>query len=338
MSTSAAETGAQRPVLGTGLDGELPSPVPVPAPLRPASRPPRLRAGDVVAVVSPSGPVPESRIDRGVAVLRSWGLEVRVMPHARGRHTERGYLAGTDEQRAEDFAAAWLDPDVRAVVCARGGYGAQRMVDLVDWDALRGADPTVLVGFSDVTALHQAVAARLGLVTLYGPMAGAVSFLESRAAQRHLRATLYAPESVRVIARRRAHALRGGAATGVTTGGCLSLLTTSVGTPSTLGTARGGIVLLEDVDERAYRVDSFLTHLRRSGWFDGAAGVALGSWEGCDPDVEDVVAERLDGLGVPVLGELGFGHGPEPRTVPLGVLAHLDADAGRLTLEEPALA
>jgi muramoyltetrapeptide carboxypeptidase len=338
MTTPAARARARRPLPDADDDTAPPAPRPAPRALEPAARPPHLRPGDVVAVVSPSGPVPEARIDRGVAVLRSWGLEVRVMAHARAQDPERAYLAGTDEQRADDFAAAWLDPDVRAVVCARGGYGAQRMVDLVDWGALRGADPTVLVGFSDVTALHQAVAARLGLVTLYGPMAGAASFLESRVAQRHLRATLCEPESVRVVTRRHAHVLHGGVATGVTTGGCLSLLTTSVGAPNTLGTARGGIVLLEDVDEKAYRVDAFLTHLRRSGWFDGAAGVGLGSWQGCDPDVEEVVAERLAGLDVPVLGELGFGHCPDPRTVPLGVLAHLDAGAGRLTLEEPALA
>ena len=151
-----------------------------------------------------------------------------------------------------------------------------------------------------------------------------------------MRTTLFAPESVQVLSHPSAHALVGGAAVGVTTGGCLSMLTTSVATPSAL-TARGGLVLLEDVDEKAYRLDSYLTHLRRSGWFDGAAGVVLGSWADCEP-AEPVVADVLGDLGVPILGDFGFGHGDDPITVPLGVLAELDADAGKLTLDQPALA
>ena len=128
----------------------------------------------------------------------------------------------------------------------------------------------------------------------------------------------------------------GGRATGVTIGGCVSVLSTSVATTAFTGT-RGGMALLEDVNEPAYRLDSYLTHLRRAGWFDGVAGIVLGSWAGCEP-AEPVVVDVLGDLGVPILGELGFGHGPDPITVPLGVGADLDADAGTLTLELPALA
>ena len=103
------------------------------------------------------------------------------MPHVRDVHPVHSYLAGDDAARADDFTAAWAAPDVRAIVCVRGGYGAQRMIDLVDWAALRAAEPKVLVGYSDVTALHQAVAARLGLVTLHGPMSGTGSFVSSLA-------------------------------------------------------------------------------------------------------------------------------------------------------------
>jgi len=305
-------------------------------PLTAGVRPPRLRKGDVVALVAPSGPVPPDQLDAGVAILQSWALRVRVMPHVRDVHPLHLYLAGDDEARAEDFCNAWAAPDVRAIVCVRGGYGAQRMTDLVDWSALRSAEPTVLVGYSDITALHQAVAARLGVVTLHGPMTAARTFLDSPAAQEHLRMTLFEPESVQVLLRPSARPLVGGAAVGVTTGGCLSMLTTSVATPSALR-ARGGLVLLEDVDEKAYRLDSYLTHLRRSGWFDGAAGVVLGSWADCEP-AEPVVADVLGDLGVPILGDFGFGHGDDPITVPLGVLAELDADAGKLTLDQPALA
>ncbi len=305
-------------------------------PLTACVRPRRLSDGDVVALIAPSGPVPGDRLDAGIAVLQSWGLRVRVMPHVRDVHPIHTYLAGADDGRAEDFCTAWAAPEVRAIVCVRGGYGSQRMADLVDWSALRSAEPTVLLGYSDVTALQQAVAARLGVVTLHGPMAGTQSFLDSRAAQQHLRTTLFEPEAVQVMSPPAARPLVGGTAVGVTTGGCLSVLSMSVATPTAL-TAAGGLVLLEDVTEKAYRIDSYLTHLRRSGWFDGAAGVVLGSWADCEP-AEPVVADVLGGLGVPILADLGFGHGDDPITVPLGVLAELDADGGKLTLDQPALA
>ena len=321
-----------------GHDGLVTSPIA--APLTPGVRPPRLREGELVALVAPSGPVPHDQLDAGVAILESWGLGVRVMPHVRDVHPVHAYLAGADMGRAEDFSNAWAASDVRAIVCVRGGYGSQRMLDLIDWAALRAAEPKVLVGYSDVTALHQAIATELGVVTLHGPMSGTGSFVNSPAAQEHLRATLFEPESVQVLSspagQAAARPLVGGAAVGVTTGGCVSMLTTSVATRTSLA-ARGGLVLLEDVDEKAYRIDSYLTHLRRSGWFDGAAGVVLGSWADCEP-VEDVVTDVLGDLGVPILGDLGFGHGADSITVPLGVLAELDADAGQLTLEQPALA
>lgn len=307
------------------------------APLNAGVRPPRLRDGDVVALVSPSGPAPSDQLDAGVTVLQSWGLRVRVMPHARDTHRVHAYLAGDDEGRASDFSTAWADSDVRAIVCVRGGYGAQRMTDLVDWSALRRAEPTVLVGYSDVTALHQAVATQLGVATLHGPMSATRSFLDSAAVQRQLWTTLFEPESVQVLSAPAAHALVGGTAVGVTTGGCLQVLATSVATPSAPRTAGGGLVLLEDVDEKAYRIDSYLTQLRRSGWFDGADGFVVGSWADCEP-AEPVVADVLGDFGVPILGDLGFGHGVDPITVPLGALAELDADAGTLTLEQPALA
>jgi muramoyltetrapeptide carboxypeptidase len=304
--------------------------------LRPLISPPRLRPGDTVAVVAPSGPVPAERLDAGVGHLREWGLDVQVMPHVRDTHPVHRYLAGSDAARAADLQEAWLDPDVRAVLAVRGGYGATRMVDLVDWDALAATDLKVLVGYSDCTVLHQAVALHLGVVSLHGPMPGTASFLGSEAAREHLRQTLFEPDGAQKLTGPRAHTLVGGTARGVTTGGCVSLLTTSVGVGTTPPSAAGGIVLLEDVDERAYRIDSFLTHLLRVGWFDGALGVVLGSWQDCDP-VEPVILDLLGPLGIPVLGELGFGHGPDPLTVPLGVTVELDADAGTLTLDQPAL-
>ncbi|MEU6223881.1 LD-carboxypeptidase [Streptomyces sp. NPDC047042] len=308
--------------------------------MKPLVRPSRLAPGARVAVVASSGPVREERLQAGLDILRGWDLEPVVAPHVLDRHGEFDYLAGTDADRAADFQAAWCDPAVDAVLCARGGYGAQRMVDLLDWDALRAAGPKVLVGYSDVTALHEAFAVRLGLVTLHGPMVSAVDFLKNARSQDHLRATLFDPESVRVV-----EAAAGGSvlvperARGVTLGGCLAILATERGSPHARAGARGGLLMIEDVGESPYRIDRTLTQLLRTGWLDGVAGIALGSWERCGPyeELRAVFTDRLGGLGVPVVEEFGFGHCEGALTIPVGVTAELDAEAGTLTLEEPAL-
>lgn len=304
------------------------------------TRPPRLTPGARVAVVATSGPVPPGTLESGLEVLRGWDLDPVVMPHVLDEHPAFGHLAGTDEARAGDLERAWCDPAVSAVICARGGYGAQRMVDLVDWAAIRAARPKVFVGYSDVTALHEAFAVRTGLSTLHGPMPATAAFLKDTAAQESLRATLFEPESVMTLGPGAGGgALLPGRASGITLGGCVSLLAAGLGTPHARPSARGGLLLIEDVGEEAYRLDRILTQLLRSGWLDGVAGVGLGSWEDCGPyeEVRALLLDRLSGLGVPVAEKLGFGHGPGSSTVPLGLPAVLDADAGTLTLNVPAL-
>ncbi|GGK75175.1 S66 peptidase family protein [Streptomyces flaveus] len=306
--------------------------------MKPLLRPRRLAPGARVAVVAPSGPVPEERLQAGLDILRGWDLDPVVGPHVLDRHPEFAYLAGTDADRAADFQAAWCDPTIDAVLCARGGYGAQRMVDLLDWDALRAAGPKVFLGYSDITALHEAFATRMDLVTLHGPMVAAVDFLKNARAQEHLRATLFEPESVRTITSS-GRSLTPGRARGVLLGGCLSLLAADLGTPWAHPSARGGLLCLEDVGEETYRLDRYLTQLLRAGWFDGVAGVVLGSWAECAPyeEVRALVLDRLGGLGVPIAEEFGFGHGEGALTIPFGVRAELDAERASLTLDVPAL-
>ncbi|MFF9838056.1 LD-carboxypeptidase [Streptomyces sp. NPDC013740] len=315
------------------------APLTATAPVPALVRPPRLRPGDRVAVVAPSGPVPEERLRAGLDILRGWELDPVVAPHVLDTHPELGYLAGQDAARARDLTEAWCDPGVSAVLCARGGYGAQRMVDLVDWAAIRAAGPKVLVGYSDVTALHEAFATRVGLATLHGPMVAAAAFLQDPGTRESLRATLFEPESVRTIATAAAGALVPGRARGVTLGGCVSLLAADLGTPHARPSAAGGLLLLEDVGEDPYRLDRILTQLLRAGWLDGVAGIGLGSWEDCGPyeEVRAVLADRLGGLGVPVVERMGFGHDASAPTVPFGIPGVLDAEAGTLTLDVPAL-
>lgn len=306
----------------------------------------RLRAGDRVAVVAPGGPVAPAELAAGIALLESWGLAVVRGRHLGDRHARLPYLAGEDRDRAADLQAAWCDPDLAAVFCARGGYGCLRTLrhlDLAAMAAATTARPKVFAGSSDVTALHAVLGPGMDLVTLYAPMVATAAFAEPTTHE-HLRRTLFEPEATMVLSgpatEPLVEPLGGGRATGVIAGGNLSLLVSGLGVPGVPPPPDGAIAVIEDVCEAAYRVDHFLTHLLRAGWFDRIAGVALGSWHGCGPlaEIRAVAEDRLGPLGVPVLWELGFGHGARQLTVPLGAVAELDAGAGTLTLRRPALA
>lgn len=300
-------------------------------------RPSRLHPGDLVAVTAPAGPVRKERLEAGLERLRTWGLRVRVQPHTLDTHP-LGYLAGTDADRAADFADTWMDDDVAAVIAGRGGYGVHRILGLLDWRRLAEARPKILVGFSDVTALHQAVAHRLGLVTLHSHVTTSLGASAGDSAER-LRAMLFEPAIVDLFDGAAIRGLVHGGATGVLVGGNLTMLASGVGTPFARP-ARGGIVLLEDVAEEPYRLDRLLTQLLHSGWFEGVRGIVLGDFSDCgDPvAVEATLLERLTTLDVPLVAGFDFGHTPTSRSVPLGVRATLDASAdGRaaLTLAEP---
>lgn len=308
--------------------------------VRPLKRPKRLRPGDRVGIVAPSGPVPEEKLTEGLEFLREWGLEPVVANHVCDPHPSFDYLAGIDEHRVRDFQESWCDPSLSAVFAARGGYGTQRVLDLLDWDALRDAAPKVFVGYSDLTVMHEALAQQLGLVTLHGPMATSASFLADGATREHLRRTLFEPESVpEITPEAGTRTLVPGRACGVTLGGNLSLLAAERGTGHSRPSAAGGILLLEDVAQPPYSLDRLLTQLLRSGWLEGVAGIALGSWTDCGghEEVREVLRERLIPLGVPIVEGLVFGHDSSTLTLPLGVPAVLDADARTLTYDEPGL-
>ncbi|MFE0306463.1 LD-carboxypeptidase [Amycolatopsis sp. NPDC058986] len=298
-------------------------------------RPPRLREGDTIALVAPAGPVPQALLDAALPVLRGWGVRVRLGTGVRAEPSSPRYLSDSDSRRAAEFTGAWLDPDVHCVLAARGGYGTQRMLDLVDWPALRSAGPKILAGSSDITALHRAVDVHLGLESLLSPMPASELFDETAA--EHLRLTLFEPEKTRVLRSDGFETLVPGQATGRLVGGNLAILAAGVGTAE--HRPAEGIAVLEDVTESVYRLDRMLTQLLRSGWFAGVRGVVLGSWAGCgDPaEIRAMLVDRLSPLGVPVVGEFGFGHVRSSPTVPLGAEAELDAGLGTLSLVSPAL-
>jgi muramoyltetrapeptide carboxypeptidase len=309
-----------------------PAPPPRP-PLTPTRFPAALRPGDTVALVAPSGPVREERVAGAVALLTGWGLRVAPGADVYARH---GFLAGTDGQRLAGLNAALADPLVRGVVCARGGYGVQRIVDGLDLDAVR-ADPKLVVGFSDITALHLALWRGARLASLHGPVATQLAEDFAPASVDSLRAAIGTDRPVVLAADPESEtgALRvPGTAVGTLLGGNLCLLAASVGTPDEPD-LQGAVLLLEEVDEPPYKVDRMLTQLRRAGVLDGVAGVAVGQFTRCADEwpmsTVDVLADRLGDLGVPVLGGLPVGHGPGALTVPVGVPATLDVAAGTLT-------
>lgn len=294
-----------------------------------------MRQGDTVAVVSPSGPPDAVLLRRGIERLEGLGLKVVAGAHVLDRH-DLGYLAGSDAARAADLQAAWCDPAVSAVFCSRGGYGAARLLGLLDWDAMRAAaslprpgGPKILVGSSDITALHHAFAAELGVPTLHGPMPaaqtiGGESGPEPRGWE-HFRAALAgaAPPVTGDLV------LAPGRAEGVLAGGNLALLASMCGTRYHPSFA-GRIALLEDIGEEPYRIDRMLTQLLQGGAFDGVRGLALGSWVGCG-DPYPVLRDRLLPLGVPIVAGLPVGHGTPQMSVWLGALGVIDTESCSLS-------
>ena len=262
-------------------------------------------------------------------MLRSWGLRVHVAPAvADGCCGELPWLAGSDEERARRLTEAWTDPDVRAVWAARGGCGTHRVLDLLDWPELRAAGPSVVVGFSDLTAFHQAVGVRLGMATLHGPVVTQLGDGDPAAAEA-TRAAVMDDSSWTLVGR----GVAPGASEGVLVGGNLTVLAAGAGTPLTRS-ARNGIAVLEDVDEPPFRVDRVLTQLLRTGWFEGVRGVALGQFTRCgDPEtLRLLLRRRLEPLDGPIVEELPVGHVPRNLPVALGVPARIDGRAGTLTV------
>lgn len=300
-------------------------------------RPPRLRPGDRVALLTPSSPSDLERLDEGIDVLRFCGLEPQEYPSARARGTVHPFLSGTDAERAESLRTALLDDSVAGVMTVCGGYGSQRMLEVLDWTGLDAVAPKVVVGYSDVTGLLEALASRLGWSSVMGPMVDDGEFRESYSFT-SLWSCLTSPERYGPLAFPDAKTLVRGTAEGLTTGGNLSLLTGSVGT-STTWTPPSGIVLVEDEQEDPPRTDIMLTHLRRAGFFDRASAVVAGTFtnSGNEPGLQAVLDDRLGDLGIPVITGANLGHGGHVQTWPIGVRARLDADARVVTLLEPPL-
>jgi muramoyltetrapeptide carboxypeptidase len=292
-----------------------------------------LQPGDRVRLVSPSSAPDREAVARFSAILEGWGLAVDVGPHAFDR---LAFLAGTDEHRAADLNDALRDPATRAVFTTRGGKGAYRIADRLDFDAAR-RDPKPLVGFSDATVLQLALWKHARAPSVHGPDASWAASHASPTSVESLRAALMEAGPVVLHADPRAETAAlttRGQAAGVLLGGNLDLIATAAGWA--LPSFADAILLLEDVDRWLGHLDRVLTMLVNGSHLRGVRGVAVGHFTRCLSAGEwsylDVLRDRLGRLGVPILGGLPVGHDPDARAVPLGAAATLDTAGGTLTI------
>ena len=331
-----------------------------------------LRIGDTVAIVAPAYPLDRERTEQAVRRLTGMGFRTKLVGDL---YTRRGYLAGRDEARAQALTEAYRDPDVRVIFCGTGGYGTTRILEHLDFDVIR-RNPKVLVGFSDVTALHLAIQKETGQITFHGPNLmwglGSLDRGLTPFASAHLWRAVCTPDALEALRGRpgesvpgldrtavsgplaydlsmleaespRPTVLRPGRARGRLIGGNLSLVCALVGTRWEIDT-RGRILFLEDVGEDPYRIDRFLRQLKQAGKLDGVAGVILGRWHKCvaeEPErslsLDEIFSDYFADAPYPVVVQFPVGHVRDNATLPEGALAELDADAITLRILEPTV-
>jgi muramoyltetrapeptide carboxypeptidase len=319
-------------------------------------KPRALRKGDTIGIIAPASPLFEhGDIEFMYQWLQKLGLRYKL-----GKHIFETYsdLAGTDEARLEDLHTMWADPDVAAIVPIRGGNGAARLLPHLDFELIR-KNPKLFIGYSDITALHIPIHQRTGLVTFYGPMAA--SFYKANYTYHYFVKAVMSNKPIGLIVdpvpnevwNPKYPPCRLVIAEGKTkarlTGGCMTLIRQLMGTPYEIDT-RGKILFLEDLEEEPHSIDRYLSQLLLAGKLQQAAGIMIAECINCKPgdsnrnsfhlnySVESVLRERLGNLGIPVVYGMRFGHGNDQATMPLGVMATLEARQNkvRFKIEENA--
>lgn len=297
------------------------------------------KPGDCVAIAAPGACLtPEGRehLGQAVSVLEEFGFYVKAkLDPLRRSH----YLAGDDRERAEDLMALFSDPEVRAIFCARGGYGSQRIIPFLDSEIIR-RNPKVFVGSSDITSLLVYLLEACQLIPFHGPNLATAQFLEgdAKVTQSSLKEALHRgfPAEIPLC-----KPLKTGSGKGKIKGGCLSLLVTTVGTSYEID-LDGAILFVEDFNEPLYRIDRMLTHLRQAGKLDRIRGIVFGEMVSCEGrdgiDLETVVLDLFEDLEIPIILDFPSGHGRKNLTIPLGVEVTLDGRRGQVIFNEGGLA
>jgi muramoyltetrapeptide carboxypeptidase len=300
------------------------------------SKPRALKPGDTIGIVALAAAADREGLERGAASLRDLGYRVKLSPHVLDRW---GILAGQDSLRARELTALFLDPEVRAVFGARGGYGSGRLLPLLDFVQL-GRTPKIFVGFSDATFVLNALVDHSHLVSFHGPMVATdlAKGLSARALI-HLEHLLSGTSGLEL---RATQALRAGTAEGPLIGGCMSIIVAMMATPWQ-PEFDGRILFLEDTGEKAYRIDRMLVQLRQAGVFERVAGIIFGALQPVTDEVQEhsqiaeFVAEQTAGLKCPVLFGIEAGHACENLALPFGVRVMLDSSQRRMTILEAAV-
>jgi muramoyltetrapeptide carboxypeptidase len=299
------------------------------------AKPLALKPGDTVGVISVAAAVEHQALDRGLELIKSIGFRARVSKHVLDRDD---ILAGSDRQRADELQAFFADPDIRAIFVARGGYGSGRILPLLDFEAI-ALTPKPFIGFSDLTFLLNPIVERARMVAFHGPMLAIDHRIEDRNRRsfEHLQKVLLGQiDSFEMDAPRVIHA---GTAEGELMGGCLSIVVAMLATPYAPN-FDGKILFLEEVGERAYRIDRMLVQLRQSGVLDRCAGIVLGAirpFGGEENEarmIQRFVAEQTEGLEIPVLFGIDAGHFTNNLALPFGVRARIDTESHCLTILE----
>lgn len=307
-------------------------------------RPPALQPGDTIALIAPSRPADPQRIAIASAWLEGRGYQVQTSPPCRPYH----YLAGRDQDRAQEVMDAFLDDSVQALLCVRGGFGTGRILDMLDYQAIRD-HPKALIGFSDSTGLQLALLARSGLVSFTGALADSdfgrspvdPLLAESmwRLLERHEPLGRLPPDSDQALA-----TICGGSGEGPLVAANLALLCSLLGT-SYAPRLDGAVLLIEDVSEAPYRLDRMLTQLRLAGVLDRLSGLVLGRFCDCfspadmeaSPTLKEMVLDALGGRKIPTVSGVAYGHMRRRTVLPIGIPARVDADAATVTITESAV-
>lgn len=315
-------------------------------------KPSRLHRGDKVGLVAPAWLITERDLQASIEKIKQLGFVPVYTDKIRSRH---GYFSGTDKERADDFNRMIRTPEIKAVIFAGGGYGCARILDNIDYDALKKT-PKIIMGFSDCTALINAIAQTTGLVTFHGPIGRTIHPGYNRRQFENIvmrPADRYVIESTEDDLQKAAgnkvyerYTITPGKAHGELTGGNLTLICSLMGTPYQID-LKDKIVMIEDTGEEPYRIDRMLTQLIASGELAKAAGIAFGICKGCDKSVKSstpnsftlrqVIEDRIKQLNIPAVYGLSFGHNKNNFTFPIGVQAELDADKKTVTLLERAV-
>lgn len=299
-------------------------------------KPNRLKEGDTIGLVAPAGIIFDGEeFNRMRSVLEEMGFKVKFGEHVRKRH---GYFSGEDIERAEDLNRMFADDDVNGIIAVRGGWGCARILPYLDFEMIR-KNPKVYSGFSDNTTLHLAILAYSGLVTFHGPMGNSAW---SDLTRKYFREVLVEGNLPVMESKSEVKTIKDGLAQGSLIGGNLSILNTSLGTPYQPD-LRGGILFLEDIGESSYKIDRMLTHLKQAGMMDDLAGFVFGKCTNCSDGtrptftLEEVLKQHIEPLGIPAIYGADISHEEDNFTLPMGLQAELNADAGTIKLLEEAV-